>query len=371
MSIEAIRVYCAPLEAVEHYNMSNSTVGVPVSSIVEIEDSSGEVGFGEVCMASPHYQPAHNDGIRADLAVLAPTLIGLDPTRHDAVGATMDGALLGAHEAKAAIDIACWDLTGKLVGRPVCDLLGGAVVDRVPTYHVIGIGDPEESARKAAELQGDGHVFLQLKAGGRAIELDIEAIRAVGQVLRPGTTLAVDTNRGWSTGQAIAVSKACAGVAMWMEQPCATEAELRQIKPNLEHPLIVDESTTDLAAVARLIVDGTADGFGLKISRLGGLTAMRAVRDLCASTSTPMSSDDAWGGDIIAAAGVHLGSTVQGRLNRGAWISYPYHQVHYDPDHGPRLVDGHVTLPSGGPGLGLRIDVGQFGDPIATYEGGR
>ena len=81
-----------------------------------------------------------------------------------------------------------------------------------------------------------------------------------------------------------------------------------------------------------------------------------------------MSADDAWGGDIIAAAGVALGATLDPQFSRGAWIAHPYHQTHYDEKNGPRISNGYVTLPQGGPGLGLVIEDGQFGDPVEVYS---
>lgn len=95
---------------------------------------------------------------------------------------------------------------------------------------------------------------------------------------------------------------------------------------------------------------------------------MRTVRDLCMATRTPISTDDAWGGDIIAAAGVALGATLEPQFSRGAWLAHPYHEKHYDEINGPRIENGFVTLPKGGPGLGLIIDDGQFGDPVAAYS---
>jgi len=148
----------------------------------------------------------------------------------------------------------------------------------------------------------------------------------------------------------------------------ATEAELAHVKSQIQHPIIVDENATDLGSVARMISSGLANGFGLKLTRLGGLTAMRAVRDLCMATRTPMSSDDAWGGDIIGAAGVALGATLDPQFSRGAWLAHPYHQTHYDEVNGPRIENGFATLPAGGPGLGLVLEEGQFGDPVAVYR---
>jgi len=366
--ITEVRVYRATLAATSLYNMSNSTVAAPESTIVEVVDTAGTIGWGEACLASPQFQPEHNSGVRAALNVLAPAIIGLDPLKLSVVNAAMDATMTGQSAAKAALDIACWDLIGRKFDLPVVDLLGGARMSNVLTYHVIGIGTPEVAAAHAEQLQNEGITRLQLKAGGRPIHEDIASIRAVAEVLRPGTDLAVDTNRGWSTVEAIQVSNACADITMSMEQPCATEAELQHIKAQIHHPIVVDENATDLAAVARMSTSGLANGFGLKLTRLGGLTAMRAARDLCMASRVPMSSDDAWGGDIIAAAGVALGATLDPQFSRGAWIAHPYHQVHYDELNGPRLVDGFVSLPTGGPGLGLVLTEGQFGEPDAIYH---
>jgi len=65
---------------------------------------------------------------------------------------------------------------------------------------------------------------------------------------------------------------------------------------------------------------------------------------------------------------VALGATLNPQFSRGAWLAHPYHQVHYDDVNGPRIDGGFVTLPSGGPGLGLIIDEAQFGSPTAVYR---
>lgn len=368
MTIKEIRTYQVPLESQASYTMSSSTVATPLSTIVEVEDTDGLIGYGEACLASPQFQPAHDAGVHASLTILAPSIIGLDPMQLGVLNAAMDAAMTGHTEGKAALDIACWDLTGKRLDQRVVDLLGGARMDDVITYHVVGIGSPEFAAREAHRLQNEGITRLQLKAGGRPIHEDIASIRAVAEVLEPGTDLAVDTNRGWSTAEAIQVSNACQDITLSLEQPCASEAELHHVKAKAHHPLVVDESSTDIRAVARMISSGLADGFGLKITRLGGLTAMRAVRDLCMATRTPMSTDDAWGGDIIAAAAVALGATLDPQLSRGAWLAHPYHQTHYDEVNGPRIENGYATLPAGGPGLGLNLESGQFGEPEAVYR---
>ncbi len=367
MQITEVRVYGKRLPMVGGYTMSSARVGDPDSTIVELVSDSGESGWGEVCPTGPLPQLEHAASIRADLTVAAPSVIGLDPCQHGVVWAAMNGAMDGGTGGKSAIDIACWDLTGKATGMRVCDLLGGPQTDPVPTYHVIGIGDPEESASTAVRLQDEGHTKLQLKAGGRRLEADVAAAHAVSAVVRPGTDLFVDTNRGWSVDQAVRFSSACAELNLAMEQPCRTYAECEAAKPLLRHPLLLDENATDLATISRAISSGLANGFGMKLTRIGGITGMRAIRDLCMATRTPTSFDDSWGGDIIAAACVHIGSTMPSELSRGAWISAPYQDGHYDELNGPRIVDGRIAVPPG-PGLGIDVPDGHFGEPIAVYR---
>lgn len=368
MKITEIRVYAKVLPKVGDYTMSSARVGDPDSTIVEVVTDAGLSGWGEVCMTGPLAQVQHAASIRADLTLAAPAVVGLDPRRLGVVWKSMSAAMHGGIAAKSALDIACWDLLGKATDMLVCDLLGGALSDPVPTYHVVGIGTPDEVVTEATRLQDAGHTKLQLKAGGRRLELDVAAAHAMAEAIRPGTDWFVDCNRGWTTDEAIRFSVACDGLGLAMEQPCSTYADLEAIKPHLRHPLILDESASDLATIARAISSGLANGFGMKLTRIGGVSAMRTVRDLCLAARVPTSFDDSWGGDIISAACNHIGATMDPRYSRGAWTSAGYQDGHYDEANGVRIVDGMVPIPKGGPGLGLVIADGIFGDPIAVYR---
>jgi len=108
------------------------------------------------------------------------------------------------------------------------------------------------------------------------------------------------------------------------------------------------------------------DGFGMKVTRIGGLHPMRAFRDMCAARNLPHTCDDSWGGDIIAAACTHIGATVQLHLMEGAWLAQPYLTGHYDSRSGVKIEGGHIRLPKG-PGLGVVPDEGIFGAPVASF----
>ena len=346
--------------------MSSSDVKQLDSTIVEIVSDDGISGWGETCPIGPVYQPHHMLGARAALAEVAPKLIGIEIASMHALWKCMDESLNGHGYAKAAVDIAAFDLLGKQLGIPVSTLLGGALTSRVPSYYSVTIHDPDETARIAKEKVKQGYKRLQIKLGGRPVEEDIESVRKVWEAVGYDARLAADGNRGFTIVHAMALDRQCANVPFILEQPCNTMAEVAALKGRLVHPVYLDENTEDLNAVLTAIGDGISDGFGFKVTRLGGLSKIAIARDMCALRSLPHTCDDAWGGDIIAAACVHIGSTVDPRRFEGAWIAQEYLEGHYDSENPIDIEDGHIRVPTG-PGLGVNPDPGMFGVPIAVY----
>ncbi|MGB1251532.1 MAG: mandelate racemase/muconate lactonizing enzyme family protein [Candidatus Promineifilaceae bacterium] len=364
MKITEIHIYQhdLPIKG-KPYTMARATLTKLDTTIVEIVTDTGVVGYGETCPLGPTYQPHHALGARAALREIAPHLLGQNPLVINALGHLMDEVLAGHAYAKAAIDIALWDIAGKTYGMRVCDLLGGALRERVPSYYAIGIETPAEAARIAQEKQAEGYPRLQLKVGGRHIEEDIAAIRQVSEVLNAGIRFAADANCGWTARDAMLVSQACRDVPFVIEQPCATYAETASLRGRVCHPIYLDEVTEDLNTIVRAIGDRSADGFGLKVTRMGGLSAMRTIRDLCHRHNLPHTCDDAWGGDILAAACLHIGATVAPRLCEGVWIAAPYIEGHYDPENGIETKNGWLDLPQRD-GLGVHPDVSCWGSPV-------
>ena len=109
--------------------------------------------------------------------------------------------------------------------------------------------------------------------------------------------------------------------------------EIAAIRGGVNHAIHLDENTENLNDVLRAISLGICDGFGLKVTRLGGLGPIATVRDLCEARAMPHTCDDTWGGDIIAAACLHVGATVAPRLLDGVWVAQPYLDLHYDSEN--------------------------------------
>ncbi|MFC3320704.1 mandelate racemase/muconate lactonizing enzyme family protein [Mesorhizobium cantuariense] len=367
MRIDRINVYTAnlPVKA-GTYRMASVDVKSLDSTLLEIVADDGLTGWGETCPVGPVYQPHHALGARAAIAEIAPGLIGSEIASIRLLAKRMDERLNGQGYAKAAFDIAFLDLLGQRLGVPVSTLLGGALTNSVPAYYSLIVGSPDETARIAADKVKAGYPRLQVKISGRNVEEDVATVHKVWEAVGYEARIAVDANRGLTVASAIHLDRLCQAIPFIFEQPCNTMDEVATLRGRVTHPVYLDENTEDQNAVLRAISLGIADGFGLKVTRLGGLTKMTAVRDLCAIRSLPHSCDDAWGGDIIAAACVHIASTVEPRRFEGAWIAQEYIEGHFDAKNPVIITQGHIAVPQL-PGLGVKPELGMFGKPIAPY----
>ena len=367
MRIGEVHIYQKDLPLKQPYTMAGTVLQSLDSTIVKLVCDNGLVGWGETCPVGPAYQPEHALGARAALTQIAPVLIGESALAPLLLRRRMDARLSGHNQAKAALDIALMDLIGKHHKLRVCDLLGGAISERIPSYYAIGIASPEDSARQALEKANEGYPRLQIKCGGRAIDEDIAAVHKVWEAVGARVRLAVDANRSLTTRDTLLLSLACREIPLVIEQPCNTFEEIASIRAQLQHPLYLDENTESLNDVLRAIALGVCDGFGLKLTRLGGLNAFATVRDICSARSLPHSCDDTSGGDIIAAACVHAGATVAPELLEGVWIGAPYYREHYDPENGISIDRGHIGLPQAS-GLGISPDESRIGILSASFD---
>ncbi|NND82211.1 MAG: mandelate racemase/muconate lactonizing enzyme family protein [Gammaproteobacteria bacterium] len=368
MRISEIHVYQKALPIVGGpYVMSSITLESIDTTIVKVVSDSGVIGWGEVAPLGAAYQPAHALGARAAIAELAPALIGESALSPLPLMRRMHELLAGHLYAKAALEVACVDLLARHHGVRVCDLLGGPARDRLPGYCAINIGTPDETARIAADKMQQGFGRIQLKCGGREIVVDIEMLHQVWRATDGKVKLVMDANRGLSVDSARQLSLACQGIPVVLEQPCQTMQETASLRKQVSHPIFLDESATCVADVLHAIELDLCDGFGFKLTRLGGLQAMASVRDICEARNMPHTCDDSWGGDIIAAACLHIAATVKPQLLEGVWTASDYIDEHYDPVNPVSLAGAEYLLPTG-IGLGINPDDNLIGALVGSYS---
>ena len=367
MKIAAIRVFQVDLPLVEgRYSWSEGKfVEVFDSTVVELVTDDGNSGYGEVCPLGPFYLPAFGAGAREGIGELAATLIGEDPTAIGPINQLMDRALLGHPYVKSAIDMACWDLLGKTTGKSVCDLMGGKFGTSVALYRAISQRPADEMAENVAGHRADGYTKFQLKVGGRPSE-DIDRIHAAADILTEAEVLVADANTGWRVDDAARVVNAVRDRDVYIEQPCRSYEHCLTIRKRTSLPFILDENIDGIAALLRGHQDGAMDVINLKISKVGGLTKARQIRDLCVSLNIPMTIEDSWGGDIITAAIAHLAHSTPEPMRFSATDFNSYVSVQ-NASGAPQRVSGHMVA-SDQPGLGIAPNMDALGKAKAEYK---
>ena len=363
MPIKAIRAYRVDLPLIEgSYSWSGGkSVSVFDSTVIEVETDDGVTGWGEVCPLGPFYLPAYADGVRAGLRELGPHLIGVDPCQLGTLNHLMDAALLGHPYVKSGLDMACWDILGKVSGLSVCTLLGGRHGDDITLYRAISQESPEAMAEKVAKYRSEGYRRFQLKVGGDP-DTDIQRIRDVSKMLQPTDRLVADANTGWALHEAMRVVRAVADVDVYIEQPCKTYDECLSVRRHTNQPFILDENIDSLHALMRAQSDLAMDAVNIKISKLGGISKARQVRDLCVSLGIAMTIEDSWGGDIVTAAIAHLAHSTpeSSRFTSTDFNSYVTVSI---ADGAPKRVNGAMTA-SLQPGLGIQPRTAVLGNPV-------
>jgi L-alanine-DL-glutamate epimerase-like enolase superfamily enzyme len=336
-----------------------------LSTVVKVSTDEGLEGFAEVCPLGSAYMDAFALGIPSGIQEVGPKLIGRDPAQINEINEVMDVALGGHNYVKSPLDIACWDILGKKTGQPVCTLLGGLAIPEVPLYRAISQGPSRDMAEDVARFREEGYRRFQLKVGGDPHE-DINRVKAVLEVLKPGDILVADANTGWITRNAIRVVNALKGLDIYIEQPCPTLEECQIIRDHTDLPMVLDEVIRDVPSLLRAYSQRAMDVVNLKISRLGGLTKTKRMRDLCQALGVAMTLEDSWGGDITTAAIAHLAGSTLPEFYFTSTDFNSYNDVHVAPD-GPTRKEGLLPVPQK-PGLGIQVDESILGKPIISID---
>ncbi len=335
------------------------------SAWVMIRGDDGLVGIGE---ASPMQGGLASLGIIA--RDLAPALIGQDPLDHAVLQDRLlhkfvklgpEGALTGA---LAAVDIALWDLKGKLLGQPIYKLLGGAWRTRLPFYASIG-GNGERNVDEVLRVvearlaDQPAAVKIRFDADRTLLDHDIPGdiakARAVRRLVGDGFPLAFDANNGYSVGGAIRVGRALEELGYWwFEEPVQHYhvKAMGEVARRLDITVSAGEQTYTLSGLADLIEAGVRM-VQPDIVKMGGITGLLRCAalaqahgvELVPHQTQPM---------IGHTASLHLAAS-QLQATKPCELNDPSPRQHAVFENPPKPVGGFFDLPTG-PGLGLRVD---------------
>ncbi|MEX2650165.1 MAG: cis-3-hydroxy-L-proline dehydratase [Alphaproteobacteria bacterium] len=363
MKITKISVFQTDLPLREgRYTWSNDNfVEVFDATVVAVETDQGITGYGECTPLGAAYLPAYGPGVRTGLQEIGPRVLGMDPRDLDVVNQRMDATLRGHPYVKSAIDVACWDILGQATGQPIWRLLGGRLQERVRLYRAISQDAPDVMARKIAGYKAEGYTKFQLKVGGDP-DQDIRRIRECRAILDASDLLVADANTGWTMHEAARVVGAVEDLDVYIEQPCPSFEECLTIRRRTALPFVLDEVIDSLRMLLRGLEHDAFDAINLKISKLGGLTKARQMRDVCVATGVAMTIEDTWGGDFVTAAIAHLAQSTPEDLllSTTDFNSYGTKDI---AEGAPKRIDGTMAA-SDAPGLGCRPIRAALGDPV-------
>ncbi|QGX98822.1 mandelate racemase [Roseovarius faecimaris] len=367
MKLTRISLWSVPLTSHETYYMADGkTCDVTSSIIVRLDTDTGPSGWGEVCPI-PHYLPAYANGVAPAIEEMCTVLLGADPVGPEAVMERLNAHLQGHQYAKSALDTALWDITGQVAGLPLYALLGGRHAADMPLYHSITCIAPDDMARMARDAFDDGMRQFQVKLGADDNwQADVARLSLVREAVGAGPLVYGDWNCGADALTATRVGRAVAHLDVMLEQPCRTIEECAHVRAACGLPMKLDENAHDMASLLNGHKAGCMDATALKLSKIGGLSAMRACRDLCLSLGTQMCIEDTWGSDITTAALLHLAAATPQRGLMNTCDLNHYVGPRLAPDT-PVRNRGRIAPPEGA-GLGIRVDAEALGAPNMIFD---
>lgn len=253
--------------------------------VVMIHTDDGHIGYGEAPATAVITGDTHGSIVEAIRHYIAPRLIGVDIADLNRITRVIQGSMEKNSSAKAAVEIAVYDLWGQLYNAPLYKLLGGG--DPVITTDItISVDYIDKMVADAVSAVERGFESLKIKVG-KDIGVDIERVKAIHAAVESRALLRLDANQGWTAKQAVYALQTLedAGVHLELvEQPVkAADLEgLRYVTERVHTPVMADESVFGPAEVIKLIRMRAADIINIKLMKTGGISNAVKIADIAA-----------------------------------------------------------------------------------------
>jgi len=319
--------------------------------MVQLTSNDGISGVGEACPL-PDFSGETHDTIQKMIdKYYTPLILDKDPFDLELIHKEFEYKYPYNNAAKAAIDMALYDLLGKTLDVPVYRLLGGLCRTHVEVGAALGIGKPSIVAHRAARYVEQGAKAVKLKVGIN-VKQDIDTVKAVRDTIGEGIHIRIDANAGYTVKEAMKVlTRTETFDVEYFEQPIAAwdREGLSLLRKSSSTPIMVDESICTIGDAVELIRSEAADFFGLKLIKHGGIYKTKKIAILAEANGIECVVISPWETQIGQAAGIHL---ILSCSNFNHPNDLGTDGLKDDPTRGLQEERGIISVPTD-PGLGV------------------
>lgn len=357
MVVERVRLFFieSPIKMARLQGVGN-VKGSVKRALIELTASDGVIGWGEAAPWEVFTGTAEAAMAALDV-YLRPALLGRPVKRIRETMAMLDRILVGHAEAKAAIEMALFDVVGKASSLSVADLLGGRVRDTIPLSFSIADPDFEADLARMREMVPAGNLIYKVKTGVKPHAVDMAHLDAMRTEFGDRIDLRLDYNQALAPFGAIGVLRDAAQFApTFIEQPVPRNAmeTMACLTAALDTPILADESCFDARDMMEIIRMKAANAVSIKLMKAGGMLRAQGIMAIADTASLPGYGGTLWEGGIGLAAGTQLIAATPG-ISLGCEFYMPHHVLTEDVLE-ERIANrnGHVVVPDG-PGLGISV----------------
>jgi L-alanine-DL-glutamate epimerase-like enolase superfamily enzyme len=340
-----------------------------VSILLEVTTDEGITGIGEAAA----YPSA--DIVLAALRTVEPLVIGEDPFAIERISKRI--SVIGTwHHVKAtspgiaAVEMACWDIVGKVCGQPLVNLFGGRVRSGVEFFYYLSRKTPSEVAADARRGAKAGFRTFYLKVGSDNPHDDIERVEAIRDGAGPDALIRVDANEAWSSAAAVRIIGEMERLGLELvEQPVSGSnlPEMAYVRRKIATPLLANEASWTRYDQLEVIRHGAADVISVDNQMDGGLLNMKRSAGLCEIAGVPVLKHSLGELGVAVYAAVHiLASTPNFLPANQSYASFLADDVVAGAAPLP-YIDGSLAVPDR-PGIGVALDADRVARYAELYE---
>ncbi len=353
MKIKELRIGRISVPLKKPFKTALRTVESVEDVIVELHTDSGEVGYGEAPPTGVITGDTTGAIVGAIQDHIGKAVVGLDVENVDEIMARIDASIVHNTSAKAAVDIAVYDLFGQMCGQPLYRLWGGYRKE-FATDITISANGPEQMASDAAEAVALGYKTLKIKLGKDPAQ-DVARMKAIRAAVGYGIDLRVDANQGWKPKEAVRLIRAIedAGLALELvEQPVAAHdlEGLKHVTDNVSVPVMADESAFSARDAQRIMEMRAADIVNIKLMKTGGVHNALRVCSLAEVYGIELMIGCMLEAKVSVTAAVHLAAAK--KVITKVDLDGPV-LCSEDPIDGGAVFAESLVKPNEAPGLGI------------------